>query len=154
MDPNDWFSSDAAVERLFASLQGRARDAAAAAVNGAADAASERLPGLANDARIELDRTIALARVRASQAVDAEKAHAIRILAEVMPPLRAQLNAIAREAGVSASGGAIDELGRRSSSYRVSGAAAVAGVLVVIVAAVAIGAAVGASGRSPKERGR
>lgn len=142
MDPTDWFSSDAAVERLFASLQGRAREAAAAAVNGAADAAEDRLPGLSNSARLELDRTIALARVRASQAVDAEKAHAIRILAEVSPQLRAELSAIARDAGVSATGGAMDEFDRRAAAYRAPSWAVALAAAAGLAAAVAIAASI------------
>lgn len=138
---DDWFLSDERIERLFGQLRERARETAAAAVNQAAETAEDSLPSLGAALRTELDATISLARMRASETVDAEKAHAIRVLAEVVPGLRTEINRIAREAGLSASGGALDEAQRRSSGLS-RAAVAVAGAALFVGLAAVVGAAI------------
>lgn len=146
MNPRDWFVSDADIARLFAALRGQARAAAADAVNGAADAAVAQLPRLGDAARRELDSAIRMARVHVGEAVDEQKAHAIRILAEVSPELRSQVNEIARQAGASASGGAIDEANRRGNALATSSVPwVIGGALLLAVVAVATGAMIGSA---------
>lgn len=118
MDTFDWFDSDALLAELFSRLNGQAREAAVAAVNGAADAARAQLPSLGAAARVELGAALDLIRAQLDRAVTEQTAHAIRILADAQPQLRTQVNELAREAGVGASQGAIDNARRESASLR------------------------------------
>lgn len=153
MNPRDWFVSDADLARLFATLRGQARASAAEAVNGAADAAVAQMPRLGDAARRELDAAIRMARVHLNETVDEQKAHAIRIIAEVSPELRSQVNDIAHQAGASASGGAIDEANRRGSALAASSVPwVVGGALLLAAVAVAAGAMLGSAHNRLAER--
>lgn len=118
MDTFDWFDSDALLTELFARLNGQAREAAVSAVNGAADAARTQLPSLGAAARVQLSAALDLIRAQIDRAVTEQTAHAIRVLADAQPQLRAQVNDLARQAGLSASQGAIESARRESAALR------------------------------------
>ncbi len=147
----DWFETDSRLEDLFAQLRGQARIGAMEAVQGAADALVARLPSLGAAARAELAAAIQQVRVAVSAEIDAQQARAIRILAQYEPTLRDRVNRIARDAGASLSGGALEEADRQGGIYAAKARSwVIAGGAVAALLAVAVAVTLGQQARSQR----
>lgn len=153
--------SDTSMRDWFNGLRGAPRAAAAEAVDGAIATARAQLPMLSVDLRNQVSAAIASIHGQLSGILDIESAHAIRILAQLQPQLRAQLSDIAEGVGGGLAKGAGHEGGSQGLSlmaqakpWLVAGGVIAAIIVVGLSVQAAILSGEAAAGRAERTGGR